>query len=490
MAVSSDTQTVHAYIDQHRDAYLDDLQAFLRIPSISTLPQHAKDMQHAAHFVRDHLRDAGMEHLRLIDQGGAPIVYGDWLHAPGKPTILIYGHYDVQPVDPIALWISPPFEPTIRDGKIFARGATDDKGQVLAMMEGVKALMATQQALPVNVRFLIEGEEENGGAAIEQYVTEHADEIPCDAVLIADSHMLGPGLPSILYGVRGILYAEIVATGAVHDLHSGTYGGVAPNPLHALALILSKLKGANGAINLPGLHKLARPVTDEERGWWARHPGTPEERLAHEMGVSVFPGEQGFGLVERMAARPTFEVHGFVGGFQDAGAKTVIPATAKVKISLRLVPDQTPENVLPLLRKQVAKLTPPGIVTEVQVIHGGLGMVVDVHNPYIDAASTALAEEFGHETVFLREGGSVPIAPLFASHLRVPVVFAGYGLADENLHAPNEHFDLGNFYHGIHGTVRYLTHAARIAPAPAHQAKANGKTTAAPKSGAAKKGAH
>ncbi len=475
MAVTAKTQPVHAYIDSHRDEYLTDLKAFLSIPSISTLSQHKADMQRAAQFVQAQLRAAGMEHLRLIDMGGAPLVYGDWLHAEGKPTILIYGHYDVQPVDPLKEWISPPFEPTIRDGKIYARGATDDKGQVLAMIQGVKAQMATQHQLPVNVRFLIEGEEECGGESIEKYVIQHADEIPCDAVLIADTHMLGPGLPSIVYGTRGILYAELVARGATHDLHSGTYGGVAPNPLHALALIIARLKGENGKINIPGLSRLAKPVTDEERGWWARQPGTPEERLRHEMGVDIFPGEQEYGLIERMAARATFEVHGFVGGFQDEGAKTVIPAEAKVKISLRLVPNQTPENVLPLLKKQVAKLTPPGVTVDVQPIHGGLGMVVDVHNPFIEAASKALSEEYQHETYFLREGGSIPIAPLFESHLRAPIVFAGYGLADEGLHAPNEHFNLENYYHGIHGTVRFLEHAAQIAPKP--------KGTAGAKSG-------
>jgi acetylornithine deacetylase/succinyl-diaminopimelate desuccinylase-like protein len=453
---------VHAYIDAHRQAYLDDLVRFLKIPSISTLPAHKADMDRAAAFVQQQLVAAGMENVHLIDLGGPPLVAGEWLHAPGKPTILIYGHYDVQPVDPVNEWQTPPFEPDIRDGNIYARGATDDKGQVLSMILAVGAQMATAGKLPVNVRFLIEGEEEFGGASIEQYVREHANEIPCDAVLIADSHMLAPGQPSILYGVRGILYTEIIARGAAHDLHSGTYGGVAPNPLHALALIIAGLKGADGEINIPGLYKLARPVTDEERGWWQKHPGDPVKRLAAEMGVKYFPGEQGYSLPERMAARPTLEVHGFIGGFQQEGAKTVIPAEARVKVSLRLVPDQTPENVLPLLQKRVAALTPKGVQVEVRNIHGGLGMVLDVHNPYVAAAGKALAEEFGRETVFLREGGSVPIAPLFASELHVPVVFAGYGLADEGLHAPNEHFNLDNFYHGIHGTVRFLAHAAEV----------------------------
>ncbi len=454
--------TVHEHIDEHRKGYLADLVRFLKIPSISTLSAHKGDMDRAAAFVHEQLVEAGMQHVRQIDLGGPPLVVGEWLGAPGKPTILIYGHYDVQPVDPLHEWQTPPFEPDIRDGNIYARGATDDKGQVLAMILAVGAQMATAGSLPVNVRFLIEGEEEYGGASIERYVREHADEIPCDAVLIADTHMLAPGQPSIVYGVRGMLYTEIVARGAAHDLHSGTYGGVAPNPLHALALIIAGLKGADGHINIPGLYELAQPVTDEERGWWARQPGDPVARLAAEMGVDYFPGEQDYALPERMAARPTLEVHGFVGGFQQEGAKTVIPAEAKVKVSLRLVPDQTAENVLPLLQARVAELTPQGVQVTLHNIHGGLGMVLDVHNPYVAAASAALAEEFGRETVFLREGGSIPIAPLFASQLGAPVVFAGYGLADEGLHAPNEHFNLDNFYHGIHGTVRFLHHAAEV----------------------------
>ena len=458
------TQAVHQFIDQHQDQFLADLEAFLRIPSISALPKHAGDMQRAADFVSEQLQQAHLENIHLItgQVDGFPIVYGDWLHAPGKPTILLYGHYDVQPVDPEHLWDTPPFEPTIRDGKIYARGATDDKGQILAMIEAVKTLMIVNGTLPVNVRFLIEGEEEYGGSVIEDFVMNHHHDIASDAVLIADTHMIALGMPSIVYGVRGIVYVEIVALGAQHDLHSGTYGGVAPNPLHALSLIIAGLKGADGKIQIPGLEELAIPVTDEERGFWQRQPGSDAERLEAEMGVSVFPGEQDYSLVERQAARATLEVHGFVGGFQDEGAKTVIPAEAKVKVSLRLIPNQTPEAVLPLLRARVAELTPAGVTVEVQLIHGGLGMVVDTHNPYIEAAVTALAEEYQHEVYFLREGGSIPIGALFATYLHTPIIFAGYGLADERLHAPNEHFNLVNYYHAIHGTVRYLETVAKM----------------------------
>jgi acetylornithine deacetylase/succinyl-diaminopimelate desuccinylase-like protein len=457
-----DTQNTHQYIDKHRQAFLDDLITFLSIPSISALRAHADDMQRGAQFVADQLTASNMENVRLIEYGGAPLIYGDWLHAPGQPTLLLYGHYDVQPVDPISEWQTPPFEPSIRDNKIYARGATDDKGQLLGMIQGVKSIMKTTGSLPVNLRFLIEGEEECGGASIEKYVKEHADEIPCDAVLIADTHMLGKNLPSLIYGVRGILYVELIAQGAVHDLHSGTYGGVAPNPLHALALLLAQLKGSDGHINIPGFYELVKPVSDEERALWERLPGNEAERMEQETGVSVFPGEQDFSLIERKSARPTFEVHGFIGGFQDEGAKTVIPAKAKVKVSMRLVPDQTPENVLPLLQQRVAELTPPGIQISVETIHGGLGMIVDINDPYIMAAREALSEEYGHETYFIREGGSIPIASLFASLLHAPVVFAGYGLADEGLHAPNEHFDLDNYQHAAHGTVRYLAHVAEM----------------------------
>lgn len=468
LAASSNHRThqgeaVHRQIDAQREAFLEELKAFLRIPSISALEAHQPDIQHAAAFVANMLRKSGMQDVKLIEVGGNPIVYGEWLDAPGKPTILIYGHYDVQPVDPEAEWLTPPFEPTIKDNKIYARGATDDKGQVLAMIQAVGAMMQANGSLPVNLRFLIEGEEEHGGAAIEHYVREHHDQIPSDAVLIADTHMLAPEKPTLVYGVRGILYTEIVARGAAHDLHSGTYGGVGPNPLHALALIIAGLKDASGQINIPGLYRMMRPVSEEEREWWARHPGEDAQRLEHEMGVQIFPGEQNYTLAERQTVRTTLEVHGFIGGFQQEGAKTVIPAQARVKVSLRLVPDQTPENVLPLLRHRVAELTPPGIQTEVQLVHGGRGMVVDVHNPYIEAARAALEEEYEHDVYYMREGGSIPIAVLFTENLHAPVIFAGYGLADEGLHAPNEHFNLPNYYHAIHGTVRYLEHAARIA---------------------------
>lgn len=459
---STDMASVHAYIEQHKAQSMETLIEFLRIPSISSLQEYAQDMAHAADFVIQQLRECGMDHVKLIHNGTIPMVYGDWLHAPGKPTILLYGHYDVQPVDPINEWTTPPFEPTERDNKLYARGATDDKGQIFAMIEAVKSVMQVNGALPVNVRFLIEGEEEFGGTAIEKYVSEHHDEIPCDAVLIADTHMLGMGMPSIVYGVRGILYTEIYARGAEHDLHSGTYGGVAPNPLHALALILAGLKGADGHITIPGLESLAHPVTAEERGWWQRYPGSDEERLRHEMGVSIFPGEQEYSLTERMSARATLEVHGFIGGFQQEGAKTVIPAEARVKVSMRLVPGQTPENVLPLLQQRVQELTPAGVHVEVRNVHGGLGMIVDVHNPFIEAASKALSDEYQHETYFLREGGSIPIAALFSTYLHAPIVFAGYGLPDERLHAPDEHFNIPNFYHAIHGTVRYLENAAKL----------------------------
>ncbi len=465
------TKDVHEYIDEHHSESLEALKEFLRIPSISAQSEHSDDIWKAAKFTLQQLIAAGLENTGLIANGSHPLVYGDWLHAPNKPTILIYGHYDVQPTDPDNKWHSKPFEPEIRDGKIYARGATDDKGQILGLILALQSIHAVKGNFPVNIRVLIEGEEEFGGTAIEKYVKEHAKDIACDAVLIADTHMIAPGMPSIVYGVRGILYAEIVAKGADHDLHSGTYGGVAPNPLHSLALIIAGLKGADGRINIPGLEEMANPVTDEERQWWSQYPMDMRQQLAHEMGLpfdakapekTYFPGEQEYSLVERMSARATFEVHGFVGGYQGEGAKTVIPAEARVKISLRLSPNQTAEKVLPLLKKQVKKLAPKGVDVEVQFIHGGLGMVVDPHDPYIHAAVQSLGDEYKHDVYFLREGGSIPVAPLFAEYLHAPIVFAGYGLATECLHSPNEHFQLDNFYHAIHGCVRYLDAAARI----------------------------
>jgi acetylornithine deacetylase/succinyl-diaminopimelate desuccinylase-like protein len=453
---SASVNTALAYVDKHQQQFLDELFELLRIPSISTLPEHKKDVRRAAKYIARKMDDLGLRKVKVIKTDGHPLVYGEWLEAPGKPTVLLYGHYDVQPVDPIKQWNSKPFEPVVRNDNIYARGAVDDKGQIYGLLKALEALMRAYHGLPVNVRVLIEGEEEAGGEAIEAYVREHPQKLQCDVAYIADTGMPAPGVPSIVYGLRGITYTEIEAKGAKQDLHSGAFGGVAPNPIHALALVLAGLKGADGHITIPELYSQLKGVSAEERALWERSPVDVPALLKREMGVDVLPGEEQIDPRERLAARPTLEVHGIRGGFVDEGAKTVIPAEAVAKVSLRLPPELNPKDVLPLLRKRVAELCPPGVTMTVREIHSGDGVSVPLDNVYVRAAEQALEQEWGRAPVFEREGGSIPIAALFSQTLHAPVVLMGSGLPDDNIHAPNEKYHLPNFYHNIRQAVRFL----------------------------------
>jgi acetylornithine deacetylase/succinyl-diaminopimelate desuccinylase-like protein len=447
-----------AYADEHREAFLEDLKTLLRIPSISTLPEHAKDVQRAAQFVADQLSAIGLKKVKVIKTAGHPLVYGEWLDAPERPTVLLYGHYDVQPVDPIDEWKSAPFEPEVRDDNLYARGAVDDKGQMLGLVKALESISRTSGGkFPVNLKVLIEGEEECGGEAIEAYVRKHPKELACDVALVADTGMPAPAVPSLVYGLRGIVYTEIEARGAKQDLHSGAYGGVAPNPIHALAIVLAELKGRDGHITIPQLYKKLKPISADERALWKRNPVNVAAQLKHDMGVSVLPGEQDYEPVERLGFRPTLEVHGIVGGFVGEGAKTVIPATARAKVSLRLPPELDPDEVLGLLKKRVAELCPPGVKMTVHDVHGGRGVLVPLDSVYIRAAEQALEQEWGRAPVFEREGGSIPVGALFDSELHVPVIFMGTGLPDDNIHAPNEKYHVPNFYHLIRQAIRFLT---------------------------------
>jgi len=447
---------LETYIREHEDRFLEDLKGWLRIPSISTLPEHVGDVQQAAEYAADQLRRIGFEQVQVIPTKGHPLVYGEWLKAPGRPTLLIYGHYDVQPVDPLALWESPPFEPTIRGGNLYARGAADDKGQTMLVFKALESLMTVNGTLPVNVRVLIEGEEEAGGESIEQYVRAYPDRLQCDTAFICDTGMPSPELPALIYGLRGIVYTEIEARGAKRDLHSGMYGGVAPNPLHALALIIAGLKDAEGHIHIPGLYDHVRQPTAEEEAFWREDPLHTEEALLEEMGVPQLVGENEYPALERLGARPTLEVHGIVGGFTGEGAKTVIPAEAKAKISLRLPPDVSSEEAFALFERRVHELAPPGVQITVRNIHGGESVLVPVDTAPMRAAAAALQEVYGREPVFLREGGSIPIAALFYTVLNVPVVMMGFGLPDDNLHAPNEKYSISQFYKGIRTVASFL----------------------------------
>jgi acetylornithine deacetylase/succinyl-diaminopimelate desuccinylase-like protein len=462
-----------AYVESHRDAFLDDLKDLLRIPSISTLHEHRDDVRRAAQYVADQLSAIGFKKVRLIQplKEGHPLVYGEWLEAEGKPTILLYGHYDVQPVDPIELWKSPPFEPEVRGGNLYARGAVDDKGQMLALVKALESLMRADGTLPVNIKILIEGEEEAGGASIEKHVRERRDELACDAVLVADTGMPAPGVPAIIYSLRGILYVEIVARGAKRDLHSGVFGGIAPNPFHALALVLAGLKGADGKIKIPGLYRKVKRVSEEERALWARNPVDEAELLKREMGVDTLVGEEEYPPLERMWARPTLEVHGFIGGFTGEGAKTVIPAEGRVKVSLRLPPQIKPDEALALLKKRVAALCPPGVKMTVEEVHGGSGVLIPLDNVYMRVAERALEQEWGKRPVFMREGGSIPVGALFDSELQAPVIFIGTGLPDDNIHAPNEKYNVSHYYHLMRQAIRFL-HIAGADPAVASRPRA------------------
>ena len=446
------------YFQQHQADFLEGLKSFLRIPSISTLSEHKPDIRRAADFVSNELRGAGMTSVDLIESknGGNPLVYAEWLGAPGKPTILFYGHYDVQPADPLDEWKSPPFEPEVRNNNIYARGAVDDKGQVYLQIKAVESLLKTTGKLPVNVKFLLEGEEETGGEHIETYVKSKPPRLKADAVLVCDTEFFAPELPSICVGLRGMVYYELHVQGANHDLHSGIYGGAAPNPMMAVAEILTALKDRNGHILVPGFYDRVVPPAAKEREAWARLPFDEKDYTENEMGAKELVGEPGVPLFERVWARPTLEVHGIRGGFTGEGAKTVIPARAVAKISTRLVGDQQIDESIQQMQAAVKKACPKGVTAELKVVHTGAPSLTNPDNPYIHAAADALKEEFGKETVYIRSGGSIPIVGVFDRYLGIPSVMMGFGLPDDNLHAPNEKFHLPNFYRGIKTVARYL----------------------------------
>jgi acetylornithine deacetylase/succinyl-diaminopimelate desuccinylase-like protein len=446
---------------ENRSRFLDELKDLLRIPSISTLPEHKPDVRRAAETLAAELKRIGMEHVRLIETGipekpGHPLVYADWLHAPGTPTALLYGHYDVQPPDPLDEWLSPPFEPEERNGNLYARGAVDDKGQMYMHVKALESLLAADGKLPLNVRVLLEGEEEVGGEGIAAYVATKPADLEANFALVSDTEMFAPGLPTLCVGLRGMIYTEIEVRGAKTDLHSGMYGGAAPNPFVALAQIIAKLKDESGRILIPGIYDKIIPPSADELAAWKSLPFDEEHYRETEVGSKTLAGEAGYSVLERTWARPTLDVHGMPGGFIGAGAKTVIPAKAVAKVSLRLVPDMTPAETFALYRDFVLQVAPAGVDVEVRLIHSGDPCLIPTGNPYIQAATAALKEVWGRETVFIRSGGSIPIVGDFARHLDLPSVMMGFGLPDDNLHAPNEKFLIANFYQGTESIIRFL----------------------------------
>lgn len=447
--------TTSEYLDQHRERFESELIELLSIPSVSTDPDSAAEVSRCADWLASHLRGIGMPHVEVIPTKGHPIVYAERLDAGADgPTVLFYGHYDVQPVDPLNLWTNPPFAPVIRDGKVFARGATDDKGQVFLHIKAIEALLAVEGRLPINVKLLIEGEEEIGSPNLAPFVKENAAKLACDSVLVSDTSMFAPGEPSIVYSLRGMAYMQIDVQGANRDLHSGSYGGAVQNPINALAWIIARLKDQYGHILVDGFYDDVKPLTDQERAELAAL-GHSDERLKADVNVDTLFGEEGYSSIERLGARPTLDVNGILGGFTGEGAKTVLPAKAMAKVSMRLVPHQKHEDIANKFISYVNSITPAGVTVQVQDLHGADPVLVERDSPAMHAAVQALEETFGTKCRFTREGGSIPVVLLFDQVLNVPTVLMGFGLNNENAHSPDEHFDLSNFHTGMKAVTRY-----------------------------------
>ncbi|MBZ5533739.1 MAG: dipeptidase [Acidobacteriia bacterium] len=446
-----------SYAKDNQQRFLGELKDLLRIPSVSTAPEHKDDVRKAAEFVASDLRRIGMENVEIIPTKGHPLIYADWLHAAGKPTVLCYAHYDVQPAEPLNEWLSPPFEPTERNDNIYARGAVDDKGQLWMELKAVEALMKGHGGkLPLNVKFIIEGEEEVGGESIAAFVRKEKAKLKADFALVCDTELFAPNLPTLCVGLRGLVYTEIEAQGAKTDLHSGMYGGAAPNPFFALIEIISKLKDAKGKVLIPGFYSKVKAPTKDELKAWKKLPFNEEHYRKTEVGSKVLTGEPGYSVLYRTWARPTLEVHGMPGGFVASGAKTVIPARASAKVSMRLVPNQDPDDILKRYTKMVKKLTPKGIEINIKVHSKGPACVVSTDNHYIKAATEAMHDVFKKDTVFIRSGGSIPVVTDFQDVMNLPSVMMGFGLPDDNLHAPNEKFHIPNFYRGIESIIRFF----------------------------------
>jgi acetylornithine deacetylase/succinyl-diaminopimelate desuccinylase-like protein len=436
------------HIEAHRDARVEELKEFLAIPSISTDPGHAEEVRRCATYCRGLLTDIGFPEAELVETGGHPVVYAEWTGAEGAPTVLFYGHYDVQPVDPVDLWTSPPFQAEVRDGKIWARGSADDKGQVFAHMKAWEAFFAAEGKLPCNVKVLLEGEEEIGSEHLPPFLEQNMERLAADAVMISDNPMFDRGVPSLCYGLRGLCYMELHVKGPKSDLHSGSFGGAVANPAQALARILAGLKDHENHVAIEGFYDKVRPLSEEERAAFKQLPFN-EVEYRQTLGVPELVGEAGFTTLERIWARPTLDINGMVSGFTGKGAKTVLPSTASAKVSMRLVPDQDPDQIAELFRRHVAANTPEGVTLRVDYHHGAWPYLAPIDHPAVRAARRALTKAFGTEAVLTREGGSIPITVTFQQLLGLHSVLMGFGLPDENAHAPDENLDLECFHRGV-----------------------------------------
>ncbi len=447
--------TINDYLQREESRFLRELFELLSIPSISTDPDYGPDVERCARWLKDHLEQMGFSTAEVCPTEGHPIVYAEWLEAGEEaPTVLLYGHYDVQPPDPLEEWISPPFKPEVREEKIFARGATDDKGQFFAHLKGLEAWLETTGGLPVNVKILIEGEEEVGSPSLAPWILENADRLACDAVIISDSSMFAPGIPAITYGLRGLSYLELTLEGPDHDLHSGLYGGGVPNPVLELSRMLASLHDEAGRIAIPGFYDAVRPMDPEEREAFGALP-FEDEAFREEIGAEGLKGEEGYTTLERLWARPTLDINGIWGGFTGKGAKTVLPARVHAKLSCRLVPDQDPEVIAELVKAHLEAIKPSEVRLKVSFHHGGRPVITDRKGPIVQAATRAFDRVWDEETVFIRGGGSIPVVAHFAEILGAPTVLMGFGLENDRLHSPNEKLNLENYYAGIQ-TSAYL----------------------------------
>ena len=460
-------QSLLSYVESNKDRYLSELKGLLAIPSVSTNPENTEDVRRCAGWMADHMRTIGLQNVEIFPTPGHPIVYGDWLKAPGKPTVLLYGHYDVQPPEPLDLWTSPPFEATIREGNLFARGAADDKGQVFIHLKSLEAYLRNGGDLPVNVKLLIEGEEEIGSDNLEAFVREKKELLKSDLVLISDSSMFAKGVPSICYGLRGLAYMQIDLVGPNKDLHSGSFGGTVHNPIQALSEIIAQLHDKKGKVTIPGFYAGVLPLTKKERGAYKKLPWS-DRKYAKELGVEKLYGEKGFTTLERVWARPTLECNGIWGGFTGEGAKTVLPSKASAKISMRLVPDQTSAKAAKLFEKHIRKIAPKSVKVTIRNLHGGEPAITPIDSPGVQAAISALEKGFGKRPLYQREGGSIPIVVQFKELLGIDTVLLGFGLPDENAHAPDEFINLDNFFGGIRTSVHFFNELP-------HFMKASGK---------------
>jgi acetylornithine deacetylase/succinyl-diaminopimelate desuccinylase-like protein len=440
------------YLESHAARFEDELCEFLRIPSVSADPKRRDDMYRAAEWLADQFRRMRFS-TEIISTAGHPMVYAESPVVPGAPTVLVYGHYDVQPAEPLEKWATPPFEPTRRDGKLYARGATDDKGQLFTHVKSVEAWITVEGHLPLNLKFLIEGEEEIGSQSLEKFLAEEGKRLACDCVVVSDGGQFAPGMPAITYGLRGITYCELRVNGPNRDLHSGSFGGAVTNPINALAKMMAALTDDQGRITIPGFYDDVVPLTDRERKELAALPFDDQE-FFKSVGVNGAVGEAGYTSLERRWARPTFDACGIWGGYQGEGSKTVLPAAAGAKLSFRLVPNQQPEKINAALKRKLEELCPPGISIELIGLHGAPGVLVPLDSPNVEAAARAIEHAFGRRPVFTREGGSIPIVTAFHQHLHADALLMGWGQEDDNCHSPNEKFCLADFHRGIKASAR------------------------------------